>query len=517
VSGKWRDLIFDAPVRRRKSAQSAYPRFPSRLLGAAALHFGEIAMAIDLIGWLTILYGILMYRLALGPMVMMFVLATLFQAAAAVKFGDTGVPPGHLLLSVVLLYFIKKCDVVANIGLLIRFPKEGFWLLLLILYCVFTGLFAPRLFLYATDVNPIGATAFDPSFSTVPLGPSSGNITQSIYIVGASASFFVISYFLSSSGRLKTMMRAFLVYTVANIGFGFLDLVTYWTDTSYFLDFMHNGNYTFHLNEAELGFKRIAGTFSEASAFANATLGTVGFTLRLWLGGVYPLPTLFLTISGIVLLVLSTSTTAYVGLGVLIAVIYLSTLLSLLLRRKGVNGFYFAMMLPLVAVIALLGLALDQANWNTVADIWRAVVIDKSLSESAAERGALNAQALTNLFDTFGLGAGTGSVRTSSFPLALLANIGIPGTFIYGMFLSLIFLKGSAMPDGSIEKTIQAAARAGALGILIGATISGALIDLGLPFFILSAMACSLRSSPAFDKGSQPVPWRRSPMSKLAT
>jgi hypothetical protein len=474
-------------------------------------------MGVDLIGWITILYGILMYRLPAGPMMILFVVATLFQAAAAVKFGETGIPPGHLLIAVVAFYFIRKGDIINHIGVVSRFPREGFWLLFLISYCIFTGFFFPRLFNYATYVHPIGSTAFDESFSPVPLGPSSGNYTQCIYIVGSSASFFLVSYFLKSPDRLKSMLAALLAYTIVNIVFGILDLITYWTDTAYLLEFIHNGNYTFHLSEAELGFKRIAGTFSETAAFASATLGTLGFTLRLWLGGIYPRLTFALSMIGITLLILSTSTTGYIGLVAVIVVTYLSTFASLFFRANTINGFYFAIMLPLVFIITLVGIALDHTSWIAVTDIWQAVVVDKSLSDSAGERGALNMQAITNLIDTVGLGAGTGSVRTSSFPLAVLANIGLIGTFIYGMFLSLVFLKGPTMPAGSIERTIQAAARAGALGILIGAIISGALIDLGLAFFIMCAVACSFRLRIPSTNEAKLASWGRRSISHPAT
>jgi hypothetical protein len=474
-------------------------------------------MGVDLIGFITILYGILMYRMPAGPMMIMFVIATLFQAAAAVKFGETGIPPGHLLIAVVAFYFIRKGDVINHISVVSRFPREGFWLLFLISYCVFTGLFFPRLFNYATYVYPIGSTAFEESFSPVPLGPSSGNYTQCIYIIGSSASFFIVSYFLKSADRLKSMLVALLAYTIVNIVFGILDLVTYWTSTAYLLEFIHNGNYTFHLSEAELGFKRIAGTFSETAAFANATLGTLAFTFRLWLGGIYPRLTFALSIIAIILLIFSTSTTGYIGLVAVIVITYLSTFASLFFKVNTVNSLYFAIMLPLVVVVTLVGIALDHTSWVAVTDIWRAVVVDKSLSDSATERSALNMQAVTNLIDTFGLGAGTGSVRTSSFPLAVLANIGLIGTFIYGMFLSRVFLKRPTMPEGSIERTIQGAARAGALGILIGAIISGALIDLGLPFFIMCAVACSFRLSLSSRKETELARWAGRSVSYPAT
>jgi hypothetical protein len=73
-----------------------------------------------------------------------------------------------------------------------------------------------------------------------------------------------------------------------------------------------------------------------------------------------------------------------------------------------------------------------------------------------------------------------------------LANLGVPGTLTYAAFIAVSLLGGP--PDDLLPANvaaIRAAARGACFGLLIAATVSGALIDLGLPFFIFAALACA--------------------------
>ena len=447
-------------------------------------------MEIDLIGILTLVYAGLMCWLSTETMFVMFVCASLLLSAAAFKAGGIGVPPSHLLLAVLIGLVFREPGALSSLRQYLTFPRVGSWVIALSIYCIATGIFFPRLFQSMTLVSPIGTTAYEMSWSPVPLGPSSGNMTQSIYITGSLAVYMTTVVFLRKKIRFRVLMHAFIIYAICNIMFASLDLVTFWTNSGYLLDFIHNGNYTLHLDETEVGFKRISGSFTEAAAFAGATLGALGFTLRLWRGGIYPVLTLALSVIEVALLLLSTSTTAYVGLVIVLAAAYAQALAALLGRARSSNDLLFVVFAPLSVMALVMYVALDRSMWSAGVDMLQAIVFDKSSSTSAAERAGLNVQAFVNVVDTFGLGAGTGSVRASSFPVALLANLGLLGTALYGAFLAVVFFGRLGAPPRSLERTVQEASRAGAFAILVACTISGTLIDLGLPFFMFAAMAC---------------------------
>ena len=47
---------------------------------------------------------------------------------------------------------------------------------------------------------------------------------------------------------------------------------------------------------------------------------------------------------------------------------------------------------------------------------------------------------------SYGLGVGLGTSRTSSFPVALLSNVGLPGMIFYLLFAAMAFLRRRGCP-----------------------------------------------------------------------
>ena len=452
-------------------------------------------MSIDLIGWLTILYAMVMLRVSRGIMLGMFCFALIFQAAAAIKIGTIGITPSHSLLVILVIDLWKRRYDLSALREICRPPNAGFWMILLFSYCVLTGIFVPRLFEGVTYVNPIGTTAYQASDLPVPLGPSSGNITQSIYMLSSVVVFFAVSLFLDGPKAVYQSTIALAVYACGIVTFGFIDLISNMFNIGYILDFLHNGNFSMHLNESIAGVKRIAGSFSEASAFAGNTLGALGFTLGLFLNGVFPVLTAVLFLAEIGMLLLSTSTTGVVGLVFVVGGAYCLFLKEVITGRAHYWSFLFVIFVPLIAACVVPVFVINQSALSSVTELLQAVIYDKPNSDSAQERQALNDQAIVNVIDTFGVGAGNGSVRTSSFPLAVIANLGIVGSFIYSAFLFMVFFGNESKTDVGADRSIQVAARLGAWGLLAPACISGTLVDLGLPFFVFAAISCGLNRS----------------------
>jgi hypothetical protein len=117
-------------------------------------------------------------------------------------------------------------------------------------------------------------------------------------------------------------------------------------------------------------------------------------------------------------------------------------------------------------------------------------VLNKMATDSGIERSSWNRQAIQNFLDTFGFGVGTGSLRASSFPVAVIANFGIVGTAFFAAFFLKVFQSSNLGAD-DLDNGYQRAAKWACAAWLITATTSGALVDLGLPFFALAALACS--------------------------
>jgi hypothetical protein len=119
-------------------------------------------------------------------------------------------------------------------------------------------------------------------------------------------------------------------------------------------------------------------------------------------------------------------------------------------------------------------------------------VFNKFSTSSGLERSSWNRQALQVFIDTYGFGAGNGSMRTSSFPLAVIANLGIIGAVLFSLFFLGLFFGASG--DGASDPSDNAtrlAAKSACMAWLVTASISGSLTDLGMPFFAFAAIACA--------------------------
>jgi hypothetical protein len=260
------------------------------------------------------------------------------------------------------------------------------------------------------------------------------------------------------------------------------------------LAFIRNANYAMFVGDNELaGFKRIVGSFVEASAFGAVTLIYFAFTSRLWLLGIRPRVTLSISFLSLCALAFSTSTTAYVGLAIFLFVNYIGISFRAMLRPLTRQMTLFVIGGPIV-LLMLVGVgALNDAASAYVMDLADTMVLNKMTTGSGIERSTWNRQALQVFFDTYGFGAGNGSLRASSFPLAVLASFGIVGSALFTFFFVTLFAQKAGGADEPLEYANRQAAKSACLAALITATISGALTDIGLLFFIFAALACSRR------------------------
>jgi hypothetical protein len=268
-----------------------------------------------------------------------------------------------------------------------------------------------------------------------------------------------------------------------------MDLVTFATNTGELMSFIRNSTYSIMSDTESAGFKRIVGSFVEASSFGYWTLGYFAFAITLWLHGVGGRLTLSLGILSFLALLFSTSTTAYVGLAGYLAVQFAIAFLSFLFGPIRREMLIFMICAPFMFVFVAIAIALNDASYAYFSELLNQFVLNKMSTSSGIERSRWNSQAIQNFVDTFGFGAGNGSVRASSFPVAVIGSLGILGAASYAMFLlSIWFRRKNPQPSG--VPAMQIAARSACLAWLIAASASAGFIDLGLPFFAFAALGC---------------------------
>ncbi|RYC29465.1 hypothetical protein D3273_23795 [Lichenibacterium minor] len=462
-------------------------------------------MSVQPIGLVTLVVGLAC--LLLGARFGLFALAaaSLLGAAAALFFGSGGqVQPAHLLLAfVVPSVLCRRRALAAALGEL-AFPRPGFFLAFATAFGMAGAILLPRIFAGATAINAIGTSEVGTAIMLTPLAPVGGNLTQTIYLVADLACFITAVGGGALRGGGVTLAKAMVAYAALNVLFALLDIGTYYTGTAALLDPVRNAQYTLHLDEVTSGMKRIAGSFTETASFSTATLGALGFTGTLWLHGRWPAATGPLAAASLVLIVLSTSSTGLVGGPLLVVLLYWTALRRIGRGRGSRVAALFAVGVPLIGVLVVATVALSPSASSTVVDYLDVLLFDKAMSQSGLERASWNAAALQNFFDTDGFGAGLGSVRASSFLVAVPANLGLPGAILFAAFFWQALARAGG--DTDPETDLRVAARNGCLGLLLAASISGALVDLGLQFYLFAGLACTGRAWAAHRAPAFPNP-----------
>ncbi|RYE12624.1 MAG: hypothetical protein EOP45_22550, partial [Sphingobacteriaceae bacterium] len=297
----------------------------------------------------------------------------------------------------------------------------------------------------STQINAVGATEYGTSVMLTPLAPVGGNITQSIYLVSDLICFLIVVSLATTNSGFESISLIIVVHAALNIFFAGLDVVTYYTNTAFLLDFIRNAQYTLHLEEETGGLKRIAGSFSETSVFSYTTLGAFGYSSTLWLSHKWTRVTGVIAIISLFLLILSTSSTAIVSTPIVLCAIYYTALKNVINNTHIKRSVSFLVGLPLLSVFLTLLILLNNNASETIQNFLNTLIFDKSASQSGLERASWNKAALDNFFDTYMLGAGLGSVRASSFLISVPANIGIVGSIFFLFFFYNIFSNREAI------------------------------------------------------------------------
>jgi len=447
-------------------------------------------MHFQIMGLLTLVLGAAaLYMPPVWSFLFMFA-STVFGSAAAFNLsglGGASVLVPNLFLVFFCIRVIMSCGEGRVFAAFVP-PRIGFFLLTLTIFGLVTAVFFPRLFAGMAETmvveRQVGARSF---IALTPLRFSSNNITQTVYAIGGLLCFGCTFAWFRREGIATSLVTALIATTTINLAFALADILTYYSRTEWLMGFVRTANYALLTGAEKGGLKRISGTFPEASAFADYTLVFFAAISSLWLDGIRTRVTGILALSLLAALLLSTSATALVG----VAAVMPFLLLRAIRGRHALAITVGAAALPLVAIIVVVALPDMAAGLHDFLD---EMVLSKADSQSGRERFMWNAVAYESFVNTYGFGAGLGSARASSFVLVLLSNLGVVGTMIFVIFAIAVFTARLPKYDPERNEDIAAvrAAKLGFYAVLVTATISGTVYDLGLTFYILAGGVAAL-------------------------
>ncbi|WP_353646462.1 hypothetical protein [Mesorhizobium sp. WSM2239] len=362
----------------------------------------------------------------------------------------------------------------------------------LMLYALAGSWLFPRLFADQTSVfvqSPTRAGVVEAS-----LGPVSGNITQTGYFILGGLTCIALSVLLLHKDRIDQVRRGFFVWCCLQAGMGGLDLAGKLAGLGDVLLPIRTASYSMLTEVNEGGFWRIAGAYSEASAFGGYSLACLSFCYVYWRKTKSRLA-FWLSAALLILTVLSTSSTAYVALTVLGIPVAFSVMRSLLSGRLGTADMAIIAILAAGLLAALTISLYDQGFFDPFIGMIDAMVINKANSTSGQERAYWNLKSLQAFVDTSSLGIGFGSSRASSWPIAVISQLGLVGSLMMATLLAVVARgMGRLKPyvdreTNAVVSSVQASALAG----VVAASFASGTADPGMIFFIALAVISASR------------------------
>jgi hypothetical protein len=370
-----------------------------------------------------------------------------------------------------------------------------FWIVTgLALYAVIGAWLFPRLF--AGQATVFVQSPMRTGVIETYLSPVSGNVTQTAYFVLGALASIAVAVLLRSHPSMRTIRNGFLAWCILHTAFGAIDLLGKVAGMEDVLAFLRTANYAMLTNVEEAGFWRIAGSYSEASAFGGISLSCLAFSYTYWrrTGSAVAL---VITGTLAVLLLLSTSSTAYVGLAAL------GTFAAVSMMRRSLRSGALARPDVMLAVVSTFGLlvvmavaVVEPARFDPFIRLIESTIINKSASASMQERTYWNLVSLGSFGQTNFMGVGLGSSRASSWLVAVVSQLGLVG--IIGLaILAGGILKGLGALEHAIDRddaAVVAAVRAAAVGSMIAGSLISGTADPGMVFFFALAVTTVARA-----------------------
>jgi hypothetical protein len=357
-------------------------------------------------------------------------------------------------------------------------------------YCVVSGVLFPRVFAGQTMVVPQFGLA-------ATLGPEHASYVQIVYLLLAVWLFWALRHAMLRKG-MEFVVLAIMAQVVLIGGFGLvqalLGLVNVVVPVGWIVN---NAGYALLTQTQIAGFSRVTSIFVEASFYAVWATGALAFCYALYVNRILPRLNLALAAMIALTMVLSTSTTAYVGLLVVGALGLGYALFDTDQRRQQRSVVMVFAGGVLALILAVLVFTAQDGFLLALRNMIEEMTIRKSETGSGIERARWAQSALQNAADTYYLGAGYGAVRSSGLIFQLIGTVGAPGLILFVVAMGGLVAQAFRRPRTGEGAVV--AAGGFALIAIMGA-MAAASPDLGLSsmmwvFAALAAAPTALRAA----------------------
>jgi hypothetical protein len=359
-------------------------------------------------------------------------------------------------------------------------------------YGAVSALVFPRFFAGQTTVFATSRTGR--GVYETALAPVSANISQTGYFLLSGLTFLALCVLLRNPRALLDVKRGLFAWFWLHTGMGLIDLGSKLSGAGDVLEPIRTASYAMLTQAIEAGFWRIAGAYAEASAFGSVSLVGLAFSYVYWRRTGSREAVVLGTIL-LVLILLSTSSTAYLGLTVLSIPVAASLITSILKGRLSKADLFICGAFLVVTVRVLAIVITEPRFFDPFVHLFKSTMLNKMDTESGRERSYWNYKGIEAFIDTAGFGVGLGSSRASSWLIAVISQLGLVGSILMAVMVASL-ARGFNRTPRSVdpeELAIVAASRACGLAALLVASIAGGNADPGLSVFIPLAVVVTAR------------------------
>ncbi len=453
-------------------------------------------MQLTIFGLVVIAVGLILLFGASRMAMMLFVLSvTLLGGSAAISLpslGGSTIPPAHLAIVFLVLRALMPDR--AGGSAVGRSIHANLVLVFFVLYGVVGAIILPRLFQNDLLVTPLRPNPTRDVFAVEALHFTNQNVTVAVYYLATLFSAFG-AYILTMDRRAPVALpRAAAMIGAVHAVLGLLSVV-FKDQLAGLFGFFRNGFYA-QLDQSVGDVARMNGIFAEPAIYAVYGFAWLVFLTELWLRRVETRWTgKAAALLGTALL-LSTSSTAYIGIagyGTILTVRFL-------LVPGAISSRQVAILLTagLLMVTMALGVAVASPDVGAkIIEVIDRVTVGKIDTDSAIQRAFWAKQGVTAFIVSHGLGIGPGSFRSSSLLSAILGSMGVLGSIAFLWHLARAWMplrKSTWTPSIDTRTAIGAAASWTSLIMLIPPSFSAASPDPGILWGAFTGLALGLRS-----------------------
>jgi hypothetical protein len=456
--------------------------------------------------WIGVIVGlvgtVILFRGTVTTMLMFLLTCSLMSGSAALflpALGGASMPPNYLAM----------CFMVARLLLpgaeqhgreLQTAIRSNVMLFVFVAYGVLTAPLLPRLFADTMEVVPLRAGKLRFLLETFPLAYTPQNITTAVYLIGTLLAGLAATVAGRQPATASRLVKWGAVIAGIHVYLGLSDMLLQGTPYTAFLSVLRNGTYA-QLDQAYDGVARIKGIMPEASTYAAFGLSWFVFHFECWVRDVETRWTGPATGALGAVLLLSTSSSAYVGL---VVYSFIFCLRCFIFPRTLTFSKFIRILAMLwgITTVTVVIMALSPNTTTRFFNMIQHFTLDKSDSDSGVQRAFWARQGVDAFLVSKGLGIGAGSFRSSSIVTAILGSMGVVGivTFV-GYLLAVVqpVRQSTFVSPNDLRHKVGAAASWTTLLTLVPAAINAPSPNPGIDFAIFGGLAIALRAGPVYS------------------